>query len=167
MANFSFDVVSEYDKAEVNNVFMQAGREIANRYDFKNTPANLEWLGDKAGFVITGNSDMQIEAITDIIRRGLINRGQSTKVLDLSKDPVTSNLKMVKEIPFVAGLDSDKAKLVSKVIRDNFPKVKPQIQGDAVRVTSSSKNDLQSVMQLLRETGEKDFDFPLSFTNYR
>ena len=164
MASYSFDVVSEYDKAEINNVFMQAGREIANRYDFKNTPAGLEWLGDKAGFTITGNSDMQIEAITDIIRRGLIGRGQSTKVLDLSKEPVTSNLKMVKEIPFVAGLDSDKAKQVSKAIRDAFPKVKPQIQGDAVRVSSSSKNELQQVMNKLRES---EFEFPLSFTNYR
>lgn len=164
MATFSFDIVSDYDKAEINNVFMQAGREIANRYDFKGTPAGLEWLGDKAGFTITGNSDMQLEAIADIVRRGLINRGQSTKVLDLSKEPTTSNLKMVKEMPFVAGLDSDKAKSVTKVIRDAFPKAKPQIQGDAVRVTSSSKDELQKIMQLLRE---QDFDFPLSFTNFR
>lgn len=164
MATFSFDIVSDYDKAEINNVFMQAGREIANRYDFKGTPANLEWLGDKSGFIITGASDMQLEAITDIVRRGLINRDQSTKVLDLSKEPTTSNLKMVKEVPFVAGLDSEKAKQVTKVIRDAFPKAKPQIQGDAVRVTSSSKDDLQKIMQLLRE---QDFDFPLSFTNFR
>jgi hypothetical protein len=164
VASFSFDIVSDYDKAEVNNVFMQAGREIQNRYDFKGTPASLDWLGDKAGLVVTGNSDMQLEAIIDIVRRGLINRGQSTKVLDLSKDPVTSNLKMVKEIPFVAGLDSDKAKRVTKVIRDAFPKAKPVIQGDAVRVTSSSKDELQKVMQLLHE---QDFDFPLSFTNFR
>lgn len=164
MANFSFDIVSEYDKAEVNNVFMQAAREITNRYDFKGTPAGLDWLGDKTGLTVTGNSDMQLEAIIDIVRRGLINRGQSTKVLDLSREPVTSNLKMVKEVPFVAGLDSDKAKEVSKLIRDAFPKVKPQIQGDAVRVTSSSKDDLQKVMQLVRD---HEFDFPVSFTNYR
>lgn len=164
MANYSFDVVSEYDKAEINNVFMQAGREITNRYDFKNTPAGLDWLGDKAGFTITGNSDMQIEAITDIVRRALIARGQSTKVLDLSKETFTTNLKMVKEVPFVAGLDGDKAKLVSKTIRDSFPKVKPQIQGDAVRVSSSSKDELQQVMNTLRDN---EFEFPLSFTNYR
>ena len=164
MASFSFDVVSDYDKAEINNVFMQAGRELSNRYDFKGTPAGLDWLGDKTGFVVTGNSEMQLDAIIDIVRRGLINRGQSTKVLDLSKEPVTSNLKMVKDVPFVAGLDGDKAKLVSKTIRDAFPKVKPQIQGSEVRVTSSSKDELQKVMQLLRD---KDFDFPLSFTNFR
>lgn len=164
MASFSFDIVSDYDKAEINNVFMQAGREIANRYDFKGTPAGLDWLGDKTGLVVTAANDMQLEAIIDIVRRGLINRGQSTKVLDLSREPVISNLKITQDIPFVAGLDGDKAKQVSKTIRDAFPKVKPQIQGDAVRVTSSSKDDLQKVMQLLRES---DFDFPLSFSNYR
>ena len=165
MASFSFDIVSEYDKAEMNNVFMQAGREIANRYDFKNTPAGLDWLGgEKNGFQVIGNSDMQLEAIIDIVRRGLINREQSTKVLDLSKDPVTTNLKVVKDIPFIAGLDGDKAKEVSKLIRDSFPKVKPQIQGDAVRVTSSNKDDLQKVMQLVRQ---HEFDFPVSFTNFR
>lgn len=164
MATFSFDIVSDYDKAEINNVFMQAGRELANRYDFKGTPAELGWLGDKTGFTVTGNSEMQLEAIVDIIRRGLIARGQSTKVLDLTKDPVNSNLKMVKDVPFVAGLDGDKAKQVTKVIRDAFPKVKPQIQGSEVRVTSNSKDELQKVMQVLRE---QDFDFPLSFTNFR
>lgn len=164
MANFSFDIVSEYDKAEINNVFMQVEREISNRYDFKNTPANIEWMKDKTGFVVTSNSDMQQEAIIDIIRRTIINRGVSSKVLDLSKEPVTSNLKTTKEIPFIHGLNSDKAKLVSKAIRDEYPKVKPQIQGDSVRVSSSSKNELQDVMAHLRAA---DFDFPVSFTNYR
>ena len=164
MAIFSFDIVSDYDKAEVNNVFMQAGREIGNRYDFKNTPASVEWLGDKTGFIITGNSDMQLDAITDILRRGLINRGQSTKLLDLSKPRTTNNMKITQEIPFVSGLDGDRAKTVAKTVRDGFPKAKPQVQGEAVRVTSSSKDELQGVMQRLRET---DFDFPVSFTNYR
>lgn len=164
MANYSFDIVSDYDKAEINNVFMQAEREISNRYDFKNTPAKIDWLGDKAGYVVTASGDMQQEAIIDIIRRGLINRGVSSKVLDLSKDSVTTNMKMTKDIPFIAGLDTDKAKQVTKVIREKFPKVKPQIQGESIRVTSSSKNELQDVMQLLRDT---DFEFPLSFTNYR
>lgn len=164
MASYSFDVVSDYDKAEMNNVFLQAGRELSNRYDFKNTPAGLDWFGDKVGFVITGNSDMQLEAITDIIRRGLINRGQSTKVLDLSKSPTTSNLKMIQEVPFIACLDSDRAKVVAKVVRDNFPKAKPQIQGEEIRVSSTSKDELQNIIQFLKE---QDFEFPLSFTNFR
>ncbi|NTW62456.1 nucleotide-binding protein, partial [Candidatus Saccharibacteria bacterium] len=76
----------------------------------------------------------------------------------------TSNLKATQEIPFVAGLDQEKAKKITKLIRDSFPKVKPQIQGDAVRVTGNSKDDLQAVMQLIRT---HDFDFPVSFNNFR
>jgi uncharacterized protein YajQ (UPF0234 family) len=165
MANFSFDIVSEYDKAEMNNVFDQTQREIQSRYDFKGTPAELEWLNsDKTGLKVTGNGDWQIEAILDIVRKKLATRGQSQKVLDTSKEPVVSNLKTTQEVPFKQGLDQDKSKSITKLLRDEFPKVKAQIQGDAVRVTSNSKDDLQGVMQLLRS---KDFDFPLNFTNYR
>lgn len=165
MANFSFDVVSDYHKAEMNNVFDQVQREIANRYDFKGTPADIEWLdSDKTGFKITGNSDYQIDAILDIVRKKLAARDQSQKVLDVSQEPVTSNLKTTKEVPFLKGLDQDKAKKITKLIRDELPKVKTQIQGDEVRVTSPKKDELQTAMQLLRT---QDFDFPISFTNYR
>lgn len=165
MAQFSFDVVSEYDKAEMNNVFDQAQRELANRYDFKGTPAQLEWLdGDKTGLKITGNSDYQIDAIIDMVRKKLAAREQSQKVLDTSKEPNTSNLKTTKEVPFIQGLDQDKAKKITSLIRDKLPKVKTQIQGDTVRVTSGSKDDLQSAMQLIKS---QDFNFPVNFTNYR
>lgn len=165
MANFSFDVVSEYDKAEMNNVFDQAKREIENRYDFKGTPAALDWLNaDKSGLKVTGNGDWQIDAILDIVRKKLATRGESQKVLDTSKDPVVANLKTTKDVPFKQGLDQDKAKQVTKLLREELPKVKTQIQGDAVRVMSSSKDDLQAAMQLLRA---QDLDFPLNFTNYR
>lgn len=165
MAQFSFDIVSEYDKAEMNNVFDQAQREIDNRYDFKGTPAELEWLNsDKTGIKVTGNGDWQIDAILDIFRKKLASRNQSQKVLDTSKEAVSSNLKTTKEVPFKQGLDQDKAKKITSLIRDNYPKVKSQIQGDAVRVTSASKDDLQAVMQLLKV---QDFDFPVNFTNYR
>lgn len=165
MANFSFDVVSEYDKAEMNNVFDQVQREIASRYDFKGTPAEVDWLNsDKTGIKVTGNGEWQVDAILDIVRKKLATRGQSQKVLDTSKEITESNLKATQEVPFKQGLDQDKAKKITKLIRDEFPKVKTQIQGDAVRVTSSSKNDLQTVIQLLKS---QDFDFPLAFTNYR
>lgn len=165
MANFSFDIVSDYDKAEINNVFDQTQRELTNRYDFKGTPAAVEWLGDdKAGLKITGNGDWQIDAILDIVRKKLAARGQSQKILDTSKEPVTSNLKTTLEVPFKKGLDQEKAKKITSVIREKYPKVKPQIQGDEVRVSASSKDDLQGVMQLLRE---QDFDFPLQYTNFR
>lgn len=165
MAQFSFDVVSEYDKAEMNNVFDQAQREIANRYDFKGTPAELDWLNtDKTGLKVTGSGDWQVDAILDIVRKKLASRGQSQKVLDTSREQVVSNLKTTKEVPFQQGLDQDKAKKITSLVRDKLPKVKTQIQGDAVRVMSGSKDDLQAVIQLLKT---QDFDFPLSFTNYR
>lgn len=166
MANFSFDIVSEYDKAKIINVFDQSVREIGNRYDFKGTPAAIEWLnGDRTGIKVTGNGDWQIDAILDIVRKKLASADQSQKVLDTSKEPIEANMKTTKEVPFKQGLDQDKAKQITKLIRDTYPKAKPQIQGDSVRVTSSSKDELQGVMQLLR--AKEDFDFPLSFTNFR
>lgn len=165
MAQFSFDVVSEYDKAEVNNVFDQSLREIDSRYDFKGTPAGLEWLDDKKGLRVTGSSEWQIDSILDIVRKKLSTRGLSQKVLDTSHGIVESNLKATKEVPFKQGLDQDKAKTIAKLIREQYPKVKTQIQGEAVRVMSGSKDDLQAVMQLLRT--REDLDFPISFTNYR
>lgn len=165
MANFTFDAVSEYDKAEMNNVFDQTERELDSRYDFKGTPAAIEWLdGDKTGFKITGSGEWQIESILEIVRKKLAARGQSQKLLDTSRDIVESNLKATKEVPFKKGLDQEKAKKITALVREHFPKVKTQIQGDAVRVTSTSKDDLQAVMQLLRN---QDFDFPVSFTNFR
>ncbi|MBC7546939.1 YajQ family cyclic di-GMP-binding protein [Candidatus Saccharibacteria bacterium] len=164
MANFSFDIVSEFDKAEMNNVFDQAQREIGSRYDFKGTPADLDWLEDKKGFKITGSGEWQIEAILDITRKKLAAREQSQKVLDTSKEFVESNLKTYQDVPFKQGLDQDKAKKITATIREQYPKVKTQIQGDAVRVTSNSKDDLQQVMQLLRA---QDFDFPINFDNFR
>jgi uncharacterized protein YajQ (UPF0234 family) len=165
MSNFSFDIVSEYDKAEMNNVFDQTEREIDSRYDFKGTPAAIEWLSsEKDGLKITGNGDWQIDSIIDIVRKKLAARNQSQKVLDTSKETHTNNMQTTKEVPFKKGLDQEKAKKITAMIREKYPKVKPQIQGDAVRVMSSSKDDLQAVMQLLRI---QDFDFPVEFNNYR
>lgn len=169
MPTYSFDAVSDYDKAEINNVFDQTERELTSRYDFKNTPAAIEWIttaGDsaKSGIKITGSSEWQIESIIEIIRKKLAARGQSQKLLDTSKDTVESNLKATKEVLFKKGLDQEKAKKITALIRDTNPKVKTQIQGDLVRVTSGSKDDLQAVM---KQISAQDFDFPVSFTNYR
>lgn len=164
MATYSFDVVSEYDKAEMNNVFAQSQKEMIGRYDFKNTPAEIDWLGDKLGFKLIGANEWQIDSIIDIIRKKLASRELSSKVLDLSKVITTSNLKATKEIPFIAGLDQDKAKQITKMIRDSLPKLKTQIQGESVRVTGGSKDELQAAMQLIRTT---ELDFPVSFNNFR
>jgi uncharacterized protein YajQ (UPF0234 family) len=165
MANFSFDIASDYDKAELNNVFDQVAREIQSRYDFKGTPAAIEWLNpDKTGFKLSGNSEMQIDSILDIIRKKLAARSQSQKLLDISAGILENNMKSSKEVPFKRGLNQEKSKPITKLIQANFPKVKTQIQGDEIRVTSASKDDLQAVMQLLRA---QDLDYPLSFTNFR
>jgi uncharacterized protein YajQ (UPF0234 family) len=165
MANFSFDVVSDYDKAEMNNVFEQARKELANRYDLKGSQADLEWLdSDKTGLLITGDSDYHIDAILDIVRKKLAARNQSQKVLDVTQEATVSNLKTTKQVPFKKGLSSENAKKITGLIRENYPKAKSQIQGEEVRVTSAKKDELQSVMQLLRT---QDFDFPLDFTNFR
>jgi len=161
---YSFDVVSDFDKAEMNNAYDQSGREIENRYDFKGTPAAIEWLGDKTGFKVTGNSDMQIESILDIVRKKLATRGISQKVLDTSKPTHTNNFQTTKEVPFLQGLDQAKAKKITSLLRDNLPKIKTQIQGQEVRVSSPKKDELQQAMQLLRDA---DFEFALHFTNFR
>ena len=164
MATFSFDIVSEYDKAEMNNIFAQVEKEITTRYDFKGTPAAIEWLGDKKGLKIIGSNEWQIDAILDIVRKKLAGREVSSKVLDLDGKVNESNLKATKEVPFVEGLSQEKAKKLSALIREQFPKVKPQIQGEAVRVMSASKDELQAVMTAVRAA---DLDFVTSFTNYR
>lgn len=164
MATFSFDIVSEYNKAEMNNVLAMAQKEITSRYDFKGTPADISWYGDKDGFTIIGSGDWQIESIIDIVRKKLASRDQSSKVLDLSKNIVSSNLKSTKDVPFIAGLSQDKSKQITKLLRDKLPKVKPLIQGETVRVTSASKDDLQQAMQLINS---QDFDFPVEFNNFR
>lgn len=149
----------------MNNVLDQTQRELANRYDFKGTPAEIDWLNaDKTGFKITGSGEWQIDTILDIVRKKLAARNQSQKVLDTTGEVVESNMKATKEVVFKQGLDQEKAKKVTSLIRDHFPKAKPQIQGDEVRVMSNSKDDLQAIMQLLRTA---DFDFSLNFTNFR
>ena len=164
MPTFSFDIVSDYDKAEMNNVFAGVEKDIANRYDFKGTPAAIEWLGDKTGFKLTGAGEWQLDAVLDIVRKKLASRDQSSKVLDLSKTPVESNLKATWEIPFKQRLAQDKAKQITALLREEVPKVKAQIQGDAVRVIGSSKDELQKAIMAVKA---KDFDIPLQFTNYR
>lgn len=161
---YSFDIVSDYNLAEVINAVDQAKREMATRYDLKGTSASLELNGDKTGLTVVGDNQYAIDAILDMVRKKFGSRGVSQKVLDTSKQAVVSNLKTTQEVTFKKGLDQDKAKKITALIRDNYPKVKAQIQGTAVRVSAPKKDELQAVMQLLEN---QDFDFPISFTNYR
>mgnify|MGYP001111839460 CR=1 FL=1 len=164
MATFSFDIVSDYDKAEMNNIYLQSEKEIGSRYDFKGTPAAIEWMSDKAGIKVTGSNEWQVDAVLDIVRKKLASRELSSKVLDLSKDIHESNMRATKEVPFKKGLSQEQSKQIAKVIRDDFKKVKAQIQGEELRISASSKDDLQSVMARVREL---DVDTPLQFINFR
>ena len=164
MAVFSFDIVSDYNKGEMNNVYDQAQREIAARYDFKGSSASIEWVGDKTGFKLTGDTQFHLDAIIDTLRKTAAAREVSQKTFDTSKEPETTNLRMYWTVPFMKGLDQDKAKKITSAIRNTYPKVKTQIQGEEVRVMSSKKDELQTIMQLIKGL---DVDFPISFTNFR
>ena len=164
MAQFSFDIISTYDKAEMNNVFLQTEKEIVSRYDFRGTPAGIEWLADKKGFKILGSNEWQVDAILDIVGRQLAKRGMTSKVLDKSGKVTEANLRAWQDVPFKDGLSQDNAKKITKFLKEPHPKLKTQIQGDEIRVTSTSKDDLQAAQATLRAA---DFDFPLVFTNYR
>lgn len=164
MSTFSLDIVSDYDKSEMNNMFMQTEKEIASRYDFKGTPAGIEWLGAREGIKVIGANEWQIDAVLDIVRKKLAAREVSSKVLDLTKDIHESNMQATKEVPFKKGLTQENAKFIAKSIRDEFKKAKPVIQGDELRVTSASKDELQSVMTHVRQL---EMDAPLQFVNFR
>jgi uncharacterized protein YajQ (UPF0234 family) len=162
--DFSFDVVSDYDPAEMTNAVDQAQRELGTRYDFKGTAAAIDFADGKTGVQIEGESKNQLDAILDMLQSKLIKRGVSLKVLDTTTEPVQGGKEMRWTVPLKKGLDQDKAKQITKLIRDQYPKAKAQIQGDSVRVSSTSKDDLQGVMAALRAA---DFEFPLDFQNYR
>ena len=162
--DFSFDVVSDYDVAEMTNAVDQAQRELGTRYDFKGTSANIEFTEGKKGVLLTGDSKNQLDSLLDMLQGKLIKRGIALQVLDTTSEPVQGGKEMRWTLDFIKGLDQEKAKKITKAIRDSFPKVKAQIQGEEVRVSSASKDDLQGVMTLLKQ---QDFDFPVDFQNYR
>ena len=162
--DFSFDVVSDYDVAEMTNAVDQAQRELGTRYDFKGTAASIEFTEGKKGVLIQGDSKNQLDALLDMLQGKLIKRNIALQVLDTSSEPVQGGKEMRWTLDFIKGLDQEKAKKITKAIRDTYPKVKAQIQGEEVRVSAASKDDLQGVMLTLKAA---DFDFPVDFQNYR
>jgi uncharacterized protein YajQ (UPF0234 family) len=164
MAQFSFDIESTYDIGEMNNVYDQSQKEIINRYDLKGTHTALEWIDDKKGLKIYGDNQFHLDAVMDLLRKKAATRGISQKTFDVSQEPETTNLRMIWIVPFKNGLKQDDAKIITKILREELPKVKAQIQGEAIRVMSPKKDELQMAMQLLQT---KEFDFPILFTNFR
>ena len=163
MADSSFDIVSKLDRQEVDNALGQAAREVATRFDFKGTGATIEWKGEHA-IEISASADDRASAVLDVFKEKLVKRQISLKTLEAGDQQQSG-----KEYRVVAtvseGISQENAKKVAKIIRDEGPKsVKPTIQGDELRVTSKSRDDLQEVQRLLKS---KDLDVALQFTNYR
>ena len=162
MADSSFDVVSKVDRQEVDNALNQAAKEIAQRYDFKGTDASIAWSGDS--ILMRASSEDRVKAVLDVLQTKLVKRGVSLKSLDTG-EPKPSGREYRIEAGLKQGLSQENAKKISKIIRDEGPKsVKAQIQGEELRVTSKSRDDLQAVQALLRGA---DLDVALQFTNYR
>jgi uncharacterized protein YajQ (UPF0234 family) len=162
MADSSFDIVSKVDTMETQNALSQAQKEIAQRYDFKNVGASIEFSGEKV--LMKANAEERVKAILEVFEAKLIKRGISLRSLDAG-DPYPSGKETRIEAGFKQGISSEDAKKISKIIRDEGPKsVKSQIQGDELRVTSKSRDDLQATMALLKG---KDLDVALQFINFR
>jgi uncharacterized protein YajQ (UPF0234 family) len=162
MADSSFDVVSKVDKMEADNALNQAQKEVAQRYDFKNVGASIEWSGEKV--LMKANSEERVKAILEVFESKLIKRGISLRSLDAG-EPFPSGKEFRIEASMKNGIAQDDAKKINKLIRDEAPKsVKSQIQGDELRVSSKSRDDLQATMALLKGA---DLDVALQFINFR
>lgn len=161
----SFDVVSEFDKQELVNAVDQVKREMTSRFDLKNSNSEIELEADKT-ITITTSDDMKLRNILDILQSKLTKRDLSIKILD--PQPIESalggNVRQVYKLK--KGLTQELAKKIVSDIKDSKIKVQPSIQGEQVRVSGKDKDDLQAVIKLLRENGEK-YDYPLQFQNYR
>ena len=160
----SFDVVSDFDRQELVNALDQARREIGTRYDFKGAKAELE-LG-KEEIVLRADSESRARAMRDLVESKAIKRGLSLKIFDWGDIEEAGGNTVRQTVGLRRGLPDDLAKKIGKLIRDDFPKVKSQIQGDAIRVSGKSKDDLQRVISRLREESE-GYPVPLQFQNYR
>jgi uncharacterized protein YajQ (UPF0234 family) len=161
---FSFDVVSQFDRQELVNALDQARREILTRYDFKGSRSEFE-LG-KDEIVLRSDSDSRARAMRDLLESKAIRRGLSLKVFDWGEIEPAGGNTVRQRIGLRQGLPEDIAKKITKLIRDEFPRAKSQIQGDAVRVSAKSKDDLQRVIGRLRTEGD-GYPVALQFINYR
>lgn len=161
----SFDIVSEFDRQELLNAVDQVKRDLQSRFDLKNSNSDIELDSDKS-ITITTSDDMKLRNIYDILQTKLVKRGLSIKILDAQaiENALGGNVRQVYNLR--KGLTQELAKKIVADIKDSKLKVQASIQGDQVRVTGKSKDDLQEVIKLLRSNEEK-YDYPLQFTNYR
>jgi uncharacterized protein YajQ (UPF0234 family) len=158
----SFDVVSEFDEQELRNALDQVRREVQQRYDFKGVTVDLAQAKDE--LTLLTDDEFRATAVKDLVESKAVRRGLSLKIFEWGKVEEAGGNKVRQVIRLRRGLDETLAKKLTKLIRDEFPKVKSQIQGDAVRVSGKSKDELQRVIGRLRELDEA---VPLQFQNYR
>ncbi len=159
----SFDIVSKVDRQEVDNALNQAAKELSQRFDFKNTGASITWRGEE-GVEISANAEERALAALDVFKDKLVKRGVSLKALDPG-EPQASGKEYRLSAGLKQGIAQDQAKKITKLIRDEGPKaVKAQIQGEELRVSAKSRDDLQAVIALLKT---QELDLPLQFVNYR
>ena len=164
MADSSFDIVSEIDRQEADNALNQAAKEVSQRYDFRGTDASVAWSGEQ--ILIIANTEDRALAVLDVLQSKMIKRGISLKSLD-SGEPFESGKQVRIVTSLKEGIDKEIAKKIGKIVRDEGPKgAKTQIQGDEIRVSSKSRDDLQEVIALLKGK-QDDLDVALQFQNYR
>ena len=161
-STYSFDIVSDFDQQELVNAIDQTVREIKSRYDLKDTKTTVE-LGEQA-ITINTDSEFNLDAVHTILQTKAAKRDLSLKIFDYGKIDSASGNRVRQEIKLQKGISQEIAKQITKLIRDEFKKVQGSIQGDAVRVSSKTKDDLQQVMQRLKQV---DWTVALQFTNYR
>ncbi len=159
---FSFDVVSEFDAQELRNALDQARREIATRFDFKGALAEI--VQEKDALAIHADSELRAKAIRDLVETKAIRRDLSLKIFDWGPIEQAGGMTVRQRVVLRRGLDDDLSRMIVRLIKDEFPKVRSQVQGDAVRVSAKSKDDLQKVIARLRGLDEA---VPLQFINYR
>ena len=161
---FSFDVVSEFDAQELRNALDQVRREIATRFDFKGATAEI--TQEKDALAIMADSELRAKSIRELIESKAIRRSLSLKIFDWGEIEEAGGNTVRQRVGLRRGLPDDLAKKITKLIRDDYPKVKSQIQGDAIRVSGKSKDELQKVITRLR-TESDGYPVPLQFQNYR
>jgi uncharacterized protein YajQ (UPF0234 family) len=162
--SFSFDVVSDFDKQEVVNAVDQAMREVNQRYDLKDSKTQIDVEATK--LTISTDSEYHMQAIKDILQSKAIKRGLSLKIFQFGKIEPSSGGRYRQVVELQKGISEDIARSLTKDIKGNFPKVQSQVQGDSLRITSRSKDELQKVIQHIRGK-EADLPVALQFTNYR
>ena len=161
-AESTFDVVSEFDRQELANAIDQAEREIRTRYDLKDTKSEIRL--DKDTLALQAPAEITLNSVRDLLESKMVRRGLSLKILKLGPVEPAAHGSVRQTITLQRGISQELARDIARVIRDAHPKAKAQVQGDAVRVTSKSKDELQSIIATLKA---QDYPVPLQFTNYR